>query len=299
MQQTLVDLLLLKVSFMKDNFFSEDEKIIFYNSLDKSILDHKNIRPKILVFDSGIGGLSVSKHLEEFFDYADIIYIADNEFFPYGGKDKKILTGRITKLIIQAINIFDPIGLVVACNTASTLLSDEFIRSLNIPCMRVLPPIQEAFDLSLTKNVLLIATPNTIESEYVKIESDKIVNKEYIFHKLGVAELVKLAEKKSRNELVTLEDITKVILKELSQEELAEVDVVILGCTHFPSLQEELKEILFNVKYWIDPAYNIVNQLHQILQRDLSISSKGKYLFYTSTLKDDSFHIPYFNNGFQ
>lgn len=281
------------------NNYSKNQNILFYNAIGNLIEKHQNARPKLLVFDSGIGGLSVSKHLEKKFNYTDIIYIADNEFFPYGDKDRTILKGRVETLILQAIKVFKPIACIIACNTASTLISDDFIDNLNIPCMRVLPPIQEAFELSITKKVLLIATPNTINSNFVQINSSTIDYKDFTFHKLGVTKLVKLAEKKSRNEQIKIDDIKNILLEKLSLKEIEKIDVVILGCTHFPSIVSELNSVLFNVKHWVDPAYTIVNQLHEYLYGNLSILSKGKYLFCTSNLKDESFHTPYFNNGFQ
>ncbi|WP_333668774.1 glutamate racemase [Acinetobacter guillouiae] len=278
---------------MKSNVFYNDDNIFFYNSAGMSISHHESSTPKILVFDSGVGGLSISKHLEAKFHNADIIYIADSEFFPYGNKDVLVLKDRVTKLIKQAIKVFKTIGFIVACNTASTLVSDDFINNLHIPCMRILPPIKEAFSLSKCKNVLLIATPNTIESQYVKNESNELNGSDYIFHKVGVAELVKFAEKKSRNEVVTVDDIHKLLLKDLSQAEIEKIDVVILGCTHFPSLQLELKNILSNVTHWVDPAFKIVNQLHENLYGKLSNPNKGKFVFCTSIMDDEHFHSAY------
>ncbi|TDB48924.1 hypothetical protein [Photorhabdus luminescens] len=136
---------------VEDTIILEKKNIEFYNSDGDSVEKINTDTPRILIFDSGVGGLSVSKYVENFFLGTDVVYIADNKFYPYGNKDRTLLLERIEDLLEQAVQVFKPIGLIIACNTASTLLSNSFIEKLKIPCIKVVPPILEAFQISSKK----------------------------------------------------------------------------------------------------------------------------------------------------
>ncbi|NRN29448.1 glutamate racemase [Photorhabdus heterorhabditis] len=274
------------------------KNIEFYNANGDSIEKINTDSPRILIFDSGVGGLSVSKYIENFFLGTDVVYIADNKFYPYGNKDRTLLLERIEDLLEQAVQIFEPIGLIIACNTASTLLSNSFTEKLKMPCIKVLPPILEAFQISSKKNVLLIATPNTIDSEYVNNICAKLIDDKFIFKKLGLTELVNFSEMKSRGISLETNDIESLILRSMTKEEVDNVDVVILGCTHFPNIKDELKYIFKNVKEWVDPAYDAVNSLYQAINQINSQNGIQKFLFLTEQSKVDNFTSPYEYSGF-
>ncbi|MCW7547804.1 glutamate racemase [Photorhabdus sp. APURE] len=283
---------------VENTIILEKKSIVFYNANGDSIEKINTDAPRILIFDSGVGGLSVSKYIENFFLGTDVVYIADNKFYPYGNKDRTLLLERIEDLLEQAVQVFKPIGLIIACNTASTLLSNSFIEKLKMPCIKVLPPILEAFQISLKKNVLLIATPNTINSEYVNNICAKLIDDKFIFKTLGLTELVKFSEMKSRGISLKTNDIESLILRSMTKEEVDNVDVVILGCTHFPNIKDELKYIFKNVKEWVDPAYDAVNSLYQAINQINSQKGIQKFLFLTEQSKVDNFTSPYTYSGF-
>ncbi|ERT11093.1 glutamate racemase [Photorhabdus temperata] len=276
----------------------EKKNIAFFNANGNSVEKINLDAPRILIFDSGVGGLSVSKYIENFFLGTDVVYIADNKFYPYGNKDRTLLLERIEALLEQAVQVFKPIGLIIACNTASTLLSNSFIEKLKVPCIKVLPPILEAFQISLKKNVLLIATPNTINSEYVNNICEKLTDDKFIFKKLGLTELVNFSEMKSRGISLKTSEIESLILRSMTKVEVDNVDVVILGCTHFPNIKDELKYIFKNVKEWVDPAYDAVNSLYQAISQINSQKGIQKFLFLTEQSKADNFTSPYEYSGF-
>ncbi|TDB48923.1 aspartate/glutamate racemase family protein [Photorhabdus luminescens] len=144
----------------------------------------------------------------------------------------------------------------------------------------------------------MIATPNTINSEYVNNICAKLIDDKFIFRKLGLTELVNFSEMKSRGMPLKTNDIESLILRSMTKEDVDNVDVVILGCTHFPNIKDELKYIFKNVKEWVDPAYDAVNSLYRAINQ---ISSQGgiqKFLFLTEQSKADNFTSPYAYNGF-
>ena len=121
---------------------------------------------RILIFDSGVGGLSISKSLTEQLPYAKQILLADNACFPYGEMEEKLLVSRVTALLVQSADLFMPDCIVVACNTVSTVALDKIRNSLSIPIIGVVPAIKPAATKSVSKVIGLLATPATINRSY-------------------------------------------------------------------------------------------------------------------------------------
>jgi glutamate racemase len=224
-------------------------------------------RRPVIVYDSGVGGLTVARHLLALCPARDIVYLADNAWFPYGDKPEGALSARVHYLLESLINETNPSAIVVACNTASTAIVDLLDTAIPIPIFGVLPPIQAALAASATGKIALLATPGTVSRSAVKRLIEKHAARGQVTS-LGVLPLVLLAERKLAGEHIRKQQICEVFDASMPAAERAGIDVVILGCTHFPLLKDELRAAFPAARHWIDPALDVVQRVRARLGRD-------------------------------
>ncbi|WP_090367846.1 glutamate racemase [Ferrimonas sediminum] len=195
----------------------------------------------ILLFDSGVGGLSVYSHIRQAFPAWPIHYLADNARFPYGELEDQVLVSGCVSLIHETVNTLKPALVVVACNSASTLALPALRQRLSVPVIGVVPAIKPAALLSRRKVIGLLATPGTVSRSY----TDELVNQfaaDCEVLRLGSSELVRLAEDKLAGRPVSTSVLASILQPFMGKG--ARPDVVVLGCTHFPLLREELSAVL-------------------------------------------------------
>jgi len=222
----------------------------------------------ILVFDSGVGGLSVVKELRALMPGVYITYVADDEFRPYGDKTEDQLQARLPGLLQTLVLAVNPDIVVIACNTASTTALAEIREELDIPVIGVVPAIKPGAQLSRSKYIAVLGTPGTVKRKYV----DQLINDfaaDCTVKLQGSSALVGLAE----NKLAGLDvDNTKIRAK--IRAEITpifaglngvKVDVVVLACTHFPLLLDELKEGVSHPVSWIDSGAAIAKRTQVLL----------------------------------
>ena len=186
--------------------------------------------PHILIFDSGVGGLSIVEAIQQQHSLCSLSYACDNRAFPYGTKPETQLIERVDKVLHQLQAQTQADILVIACNTASTLALPHIRERFTVPVVGVVPAIKPAAQLSKSNTIGLLATPATVNRDY----TDALIN-EFASHcdvvPIGSCELVALAENKLRGEVVTQEQIHQVVSPFL---EHTDMDTVVLACTHFP-----------------------------------------------------------------
>ena len=122
--------------------------------------------PRILVFDSGVGGLSVAREIQQRLPLNPLVYASDNAFFPYGTKGETELIARVDVVIGELLLRYPAEILVIACNTASTLTLPHLRSKLNVPIVGVVPAIKPAALMSKTGVIGLLATPATVARPY-------------------------------------------------------------------------------------------------------------------------------------
>ncbi len=193
----------------------------------------------LLIFDSGIGGLSVLGPIRALLPTAPIVYAADSAGFPYGIKSSAEVEARVPALLGRLAERFDPELIVIACNTASTIALDPVRAALHVPIVGTVPAIKPAAALSKSRAIGVLGTDSTVRQPYVdrlaaEFASDCIV----VRH--GSAELVELAEAKLRGEPGDPAAYARILAELLSKPGGEKVDVIVLACTHFPLVQDEL-----------------------------------------------------------
>ncbi|ACH67390.1 glutamate racemase [Aliivibrio fischeri MJ11] len=213
----------------------------------------------ILIFDSGIGGLSVYKEIKYQLPLAKYIYAFDNAAFPYGELTESVLIERTTHIISELCSQFPIDIVVIACNTASTVVLPSLRDKLDIPVVGVVPAIKPA---ALVSNKIgLLATPATVKRSYTYdlIKSFAPISDVQL---LGSTRLVEMAEEK----MIGI-DVDMRAKRDLSPWQ-NKVDTIVLGCTHFPFLKNEIKKALGNKILLIDSGEAIARRVKQLLNGD-------------------------------
>ncbi|HCG8253923.1 TPA: glutamate racemase [Vibrio parahaemolyticus] len=215
-------------------------------------------KKKVLVFDSGVGGLSVFQEIHQLLPHLDYFYLFDNEAYPYGELDQNVLISRVNQLVSALVAEHHIDIVVIACNTASTIVLPPLRDNLLVPVVGVVPAIKPA-SLLATQGVGLIATPATVTRQYThELIRDFAQGKPVEL--LGSTRLVDMAEEKLRGESVPLDEL-KSILSPLCNK----VDVAVLGCTHFPLIKNEIQQVLGSNVVLIDSGEAIARRVKALL----------------------------------
>jgi len=215
-----------------------------------------------LIFDSGIGGFSVLQHIRQAVPGLETHYLMDNQLFPYGIQPDDILTERIVSLCQAAYSKHPVDIIVIACNTASTLALPALRDVFDIPIIGVVPAIKTAAQCSNNRHIALLATPATIDRPY----TDQLIAdyaKDCKVDRIGSSELVQLAEQYWLTGQLDAQALDNILLPWIEQ---ATLDQIILGCTHFPILSEELSRRYPHIDL-VDSGQAIARRLCFILQQ--------------------------------
>ncbi len=195
--------------------------------------------PNILVFDSGVGGLSIFQEIQKKLPFARLTYASDNAFFPYGTKGETELIQRVDTVLRKIVRSHPVDIIVVACNTASTLTLPHIRLNFQQHIVGVVPAIKPAAARSKSQVIGLLATPATVARPYTHaLIREHAPNAQII--SVGSSELVQLAEHKLRGGDVKPEQLTAILQPFFLHPRIAEMDTLILACTHFPLLRNEL-----------------------------------------------------------
>ncbi|MBQ0719487.1 MAG: glutamate racemase [Gammaproteobacteria bacterium] len=222
---------------------------------------------KILVFDSGVGGLSILQALQQALPGCEYTYASDNQAFPYGTKNADFLIQRVHTVLQALIEKTRPDLIVVACNTASTLVLPHIRQHFSIPIVGVVPAIKPAALLSKTGIIGLLATPGTVARPYTKNLVQEFANDCEVVS-VGSAELVTLAEQSLRGTPPPLETLSG-ILKPLFDKH--QLDTIVLACTHFPLIKDQLIKAAPRPVNWVDSGEAIARRVSTLLTNSASI----------------------------
>jgi glutamate racemase len=197
-------------------------------------------RPRpLLIFDSGVGGLSVLAAIRERLPSAPLVYVADSAAYPYGTKRPEEVDARVPALLGRLAERFDPELIVIACNTASTIALDTVRAALDVPIVGTVPAIKPAAALSKSRVIGVLGTEATVRQPYVdRLSQEFAADCTVVRH--GSAELVDLAEAKLRGETPDPAACSRILDELFALPGGEGIDTIVLACTHFPLVEDEL-----------------------------------------------------------
>jgi glutamate racemase len=194
---------------------------------------------RALVFDSGVGGLTIADELRKAAPAWTVDYAADSGFFPYGVKTDAELRARLPDLCAALVSIARPDVLVIACNTASTLSLADIRARVGIPVVGTVPAIKPAADMTKTGVIGVLATPGTVRRAYLDdLERQFAAGKTVV--RRGTAGLVDIAERAARGQKVDEGAVAHAVRPMFDPPDGPRIDVVVLACTHFPLIREAI-----------------------------------------------------------
>jgi glutamate racemase len=239
----------------------------------------------ILVFDSGVGGLSVLAPARALLPQASIVYVADSAGFPYGTKSESEIAARVPALLGRLAERYQPRLMVIACNTASTIALSAVRAALDLPVVGTVPAIKPAALLSRTRTIGVLGTDATVRQPYVdRLAAEFASDCAVIRH--GSAKLVQLAEARLRGETIEPEQFRAVLAGLFDQAGGDSIDVIVNACTHFPLVADDLARAAQRPVAFVDGNAGIARRIASLTadQQWAERPAEGRAVF---TLLDD------------
>jgi glutamate racemase len=223
-----------------------------------------NSPPTILVFDSGLGGLTVFREIAAARADANYVYIADNAAFPYGDMREDALITRIVYVIGKAIADHKPDLVVIACNTASTLALAELRTRFIVPFIGTVPAIKPACAQSVTKRVTVLGTQATVSREYTRALIREFAQSCEV-NLVGSSRLATFAEAELAGNPAGDTEIAAEIGGCFVDSDGKRTDTVVLACTHYPLLAGRFRAMAPWPVVWLDPAEAIARRVTDLI----------------------------------
>jgi glutamate racemase len=220
----------------------------------------------VLVFDSGIGGLTVLREARVLMANRNFVYVADDAAFPYGDWEEDALCERMVKLFGELIARWKPEICVIACNTASTIgisalreayPDQEFVGTV--------PAIKPAAERTSSGLVSVLATPGTVKRQYTRDLIEQYASKCHVTL-VGSTKLAALAEAYMRGGFTDEEAVKKEIMPCFVGDGIRRTDIVVLACTHYPFLVNRMRKMAPWPVDWIDTSEAIARRASDLLQ---------------------------------
>ena len=210
---------------------------------------------KIGVFDSGVGGLSVARAIEKELPELTVLFCNDAQHVPYGTKSPDVLLGYVEP-ILQGLVADGCAAIVIACNTVSTTLIDTLRQHIAVPLIGIEPMVKPAAGLTKTGVVAVCATPTTLKSgRYQELKG-------------LYAQNVKVVEPDCRRWSRMIEDKKidhATIRDEINDALMLGADVIVLGCTHYHWIEDEIKSITNGRAIVLQPEEAIIRQIKKVI----------------------------------
>ena len=223
-----------------------------------------SLSPTILIFDSGLGGLTVHREVAAMRPDARLVYAADDAAFPYGPMEAERLVARVTAVIAALIEQHKPDLAVIACNTASTIVLPELRKRFTLPFVGTVPAIKPACAASASKRVSVLGTEATVNREYTRALIRQFAN-DVDVTLIGSARLARFAEAELRGHPVEDAAIAGEIAGCFIDKGGRRTDTVVLACTHYPLLQHRFRQTQPWPVNYLDPAPAIARRVGQLL----------------------------------
>jgi glutamate racemase len=228
----------------------------------------------ILVFDSGLGGLTVYREIASVRPGTDFVYVADDQAFPYGALPEQALVDRVVDLMGELIAAHRPELVVIACNTASTIVLSALRQKFPQPFVGTVPAIKPACQSSMTRRVSVLGTEATVAREYTRsLIRDYAGDCEVTL--VGARKLAAYAEAELAGAPVADAALAAEIAPCFRDDDGARTDTVVLACTHYPLIVERLRRVAPWPANFIDPAPAIARRVVDLLGPTSSTGRTG------------------------
>ncbi|MGL4325741.1 MAG: glutamate racemase [Beijerinckiaceae bacterium] len=241
-----------------------------------------------MIFDSGVGGLTVHQEIARARPDARCIYVADDAAFPYGALTDDVLVARVDEVISHMAGLYHPDCIIIACNTASTLVLPHLRAQFAIPIVGTVPAIKPAARLSTHGLFAVLATPGTVARDYTRaLISDHAPRSDVVL--VGAKRLAALAEAALKGKPVDEEAVRSdiapcFVTRPRADGGVARTDVITLSCTHYPLLLPVFQRVAPWPVMWIDPARAIARRVVQLMgaMRSRGAGTGGNEAIFTS-----------------
>jgi glutamate racemase len=221
--------------------------------------------PTILIFDSGVGGLTVFREVKQARPDARFVYLADDAGFPYGNQPEDKLILRIAEVVGGAIEAHSPDLIVIACNTASVIALADLRSRYKVPFVGTVPAIKPACAQSKTKRIAVLGTQATVSREYTRALIREFASGCKVAL-VGSPRLAAYAEAELAGTPVSDAEIAGEILPCFLDEDGDRTDTVVLACTHYPLLLTRFRRVAPWPVEWLDPAPAIARRVADLLR---------------------------------
>ena len=246
---------------------------------------------KVGLFDSGLGGLTVLNAIAKTLKGADIFYVADTLYAPYGDKSKEEIFARCDKITRYLLEKYSIDALVVACNTATSIIIKHLRQNFpNLIIIGIEPGIKPAINKTKTGNIGILATASTLNGEKYRILVDELTKEHDVklFEQacVGLVQQIEKGETKAFQTYSMLENWLKPMLHN-------RVDTIVLGCTHYPLVKQTIKDIMGEDTVLIDTGDAIAKRLMDLSQNAGHINEGDLdiLVLYTGDIKSDMVKI--------
>lgn len=219
----------------------------------------------VLIFDSGIGGLTVLREARVIMPERNFVYVADDAGFPYGSWEEPELKARILGVFEDLLTRFDPALVIIACNTAFTLAGAALRQTFpDMTFVGTVPAIKPAAERTRSGLVSVLATPGTVKRAYTRELIESFASQCHV-RLVGSQNLAAMAERHIRGDMLTDEEIMREIGECFLERDGRKTDIVVLACTHYPFMANTFRRLAPWPVDWLDPAEAIVRQARRLL----------------------------------
>lgn len=252
-----------------------------------------NQNAPILLFDSGVGGLTVYAAMRELLPQAPVIYAADLAGLPYGTKSEGEIAARVAGLLGRMAERYQPRLICIACNTASTIALATVREALEVPIVGTVPAIKPAAAMTSTGVIGLLGTQATVRQAYVdNLEAEFAADKRLL--RYAAMGLVRAAEAKLRGQPLDRSAIGSAVGGLRAIDGGDQIDTVVLACTHFPLLTEELGEAFGPQVRFVDGAQGIARRIAHLTEGQPFAASVPNMAITTGSLDEFRLLAPTF-----
>ena len=218
----------------------------------------------IVVFDSGIGGLSVLREARVLMPEHRFVYVADDASFPIGGWEEGALVKRLMDVFEDLVERYDPSMIIVACNTASTIILPHLRERFDFPIVGTVPAIKPAAEKTASGQISVLATPGTVQRDYTRALVSEFASHVNV-RLVGAENLAELAEEFMLTGDVDDDAVAQEVSECFTDRLGARTDVVVLACTHYPFLTNVFRRLAPWPVDWLNPAESIARHAQSLL----------------------------------